>query len=246
MITDIWFYLAAIPAVFFYGMGKGGVGGILGMLSVPLMAMSVSPVQAAAILLPLLCGMDLMALFYHRKNCNYAELKVMMPFAVLGVMAASYFMGSLPTHIVELMIGGLALTFLGQKLLLKQSGSPNRIKGYALNLLSGFSSTIAHAGGPPASMYLLPKKLPKEQLIGTSVVFFAGLNFVKLVPYSYMGQLDTQNLMTSLVLVPIAFIGVRTGVWLVNIISQELIYKISYSVLFITAIKMLYSGVATL
>lgn len=93
---------------------------------------------------------------------------------------------------------------------------------------------------------LLPKKLPKEQLIGTSVVFFAGLNFVKLVPYSYMGQLDTQNLMTSLVLVPIAFIGVRTGVWLVTIISQELIYKISYSVLFITAIKMLYSGVTTL
>ncbi|WP_096086384.1 sulfite exporter TauE/SafE family protein [Agaribacterium haliotis] len=246
MITDIWFYLSAIPAVFFYGMGKGGIGGILGVLSVPLMAMSVSPVQAAAILLPLLCGMDLMALFYHHKNCNYAELKIMMPFAVLGVIIASYFMENLPPHLVELIIGGLALIFLVQKLLLKASGQPKLIKGYMLNLLSGFSSTIAHAGGPPASMYLLPKKLPKEQLIGTSVVFFAGLNFVKLVPYSYMGQLDEQNLMTSLLLVPIAFLGVRTGVRLVNIISQELIYKISYSVLFITAIKMLYSGIVTL
>ncbi|EPN8461391.1 TSUP family transporter [Vibrio cidicii] len=88
--------------------------------------------------------------------------------------------------------------------------------------------------------------LVNAYLIGTSVVFFAGLNFVKLVPYSYLGQFDTQNLMTSLVLVPIAFLAVRTGVWLVNIISQELIYKISSSVLFIMAIKMLYSGITTL
>ncbi|MEZ8736493.1 sulfite exporter TauE/SafE family protein [Vibrio sp. 10N.286.52.C3] len=246
MITDLWFYVAAIPAVFFYGMGKGGVGGILGMLSVPLMAMSVSPVQAAAILLPLLFGMDLMALFYHRKNCNYVELKSMMPFAILGVMSAAYFMGSLSTSVVELIIGGLALVFLTQKFLLKQVQFSHPIKGYALSMLSGFSSTIAHAGGPPASMHLLPKNLPKEQLIGTSVVFFTVLNFIKLIPYSYMGLLDMQNLMTSLVLVPIAFLGVRAGVWMVNIISQELIYKISYSVLFLTGTKMLYSGLTAL
>ncbi|MDG3088570.1 sulfite exporter TauE/SafE family protein [Vibrio hannami] len=242
MITDIWFYITAIPAVFFYGMGKGGVGGILGMLSVPLMAMSVSPVQAAAILLPLLCIMDLMALIYHRQNCNYGELKSMLPFAILGVIIASYFMGSLPSYIVELIIGGLALTFLGQKFLLGQTQASSAIRGYALSVLSGFSSTLVHAGGPPASMYLLPKQLPKEQLIGTSVVFFALLNFIKLVPYSYMGQLDAQNLLTSFTLIPIAFLGVRTGVWLVKIISQEMIYKISYAVLFITGCKMLYSG----
>lgn len=246
MITDIWFYIAAVPAVFFYGMGKGGVGGILGMLSVPLMAMTVSAIQAAAVLLPLLCIMDLMALIYHRENCNYAELKNMLPYAVVGVVIATYFMGSLPSHIVELIIGGLALTFLAQKFLLGKTQSTSAKRGYALSMISGFSSTLVHAGGPPASMYLLPKKLPKEQLIGTSVVFFALLNFIKLIPYSYLGQLDAENLKTSLVLIPVAFLGVRTGVWLVNIISQELIYKISYSVLFITGCKMLYSGLATI
>lgn len=246
MITDIWFYLAAVPAVFFYGMGKGGVGGILGMLSVPLMAMSVSPVQAAAILLPLLCIMDIMALIYHRKNCNYAELKNMLPFAIVGVMIASYFMGSLPTHFVELIIGGLSLLFLLQKYLAGQTQSTGRKKGYALSLLSGFSSTLVHAGGPPASMYLLPKKLPKAQFIGTSVVFFALLNFIKLIPYSYMGQLDMTNLKTALLLIPIALLGVKSGVWLVDKLSQTLIYKISYTVLFITGCKMLSSGIAAL
>lgn len=246
MITDIWFYLAAIPAVFFYGMGKGGIGGILGMLSVPLMAMSVSPVQAAAILLPLLCLMDIMALIYHYKNCNLSELKSMMPFAILGVMVASYFMGSLPETVVELIIGALSLLFLAQKLILGNAQSTSTIKGYFLTALSGFSSTLVHAGGPPASMYLLPKQLPKAQFIGTSVAFFALLNFIKLIPYSYMGQLDAQNLKTSLFLVPIALLGVRTGVWLVNIISQALIYKISYAVLFVTGCKMLYSGIAGL
>ncbi|WP_153914887.1 sulfite exporter TauE/SafE family protein [Shewanella sp. TC10] len=242
MISDLGFYLAAIPAVFFYGMAKGGVGGILGMLSVPLMAMSVSPIQAAAILLPLLCVMDLMALFYHRKNCNYAVLKTMLPWAIVGILIAAYFMGQMPVHVVELIIGGLAMAFLVQTFLLKKTESSNPLKGYALNMLSGFSSTIAHAGGPPVSMYLLPMKLPKEQLIGTSVVFFAVVNFIKLVPYSMMGQFDVQNLLTSLVLIPIAFLGVRFGVWLVKVISQELIYKISYIMLFITGIKMLYSG----
>jgi uncharacterized membrane protein YfcA len=170
----------------------------------------------------------------------------MMPFAVLGVMGACYFMGNLPTYLVELIIGGLALTFLAQKFLLRPTESKPLIKGYVLSMLSGFSSTIAQAGGPPASMYLLPKQLPKKELIGTSVVFFAALNFIKVIAYGYMGQFDTQNLATSLVLVPVAFLGVRTGVWLVDIISQTLIYKISYSVLFLTGIKMLYSGFAAL
>ncbi|WP_282166168.1 sulfite exporter TauE/SafE family protein [Shewanella japonica] len=243
MISDVNFYLAAIPAVFFYGMGKGGVGGILGMLSVPLMALTVSPIKAAAILLPLLCVMDLIALYYHRKNCNYHELKQMLPFAIIGIIVAAYFMGSLPAHIVEFIIGGLAMAFLAQKFLCKKSQTPSKVNNHLLMLTSGFASTIAHAGGPPVSMALLPKNLPKAQLIGTSVVFFALINFIKLIPYTYMGQFDAANLNTSLLLVPIAFLGVRTGVWLVNRISQQLIYTFSYWVLFLVGIKMIYSGV---
>lgn len=242
MITDVWFYLAAIPAVFFYGMGKGGVGGILGMLSVPLMAMTLSPIQAAAILLPLLCVMDLMALYYHRKHCDYRELKSIMPFAVIGIIIASYFIGAMREQVVELIIGSLALLFLIQKFLLGQAQQSTNVKGYMLSMLSGFSSMVAHAGGPPMSIYFLPKNFSKEKLIGTSVVFFALLNFIKLIPYTYMGQFSTKNLLTSCVLIPVAYAGVRTGVWLVNKISQELIYKISYVVLLITGCKMVISG----
>ncbi|MBR9728047.1 sulfite exporter TauE/SafE family protein [Shewanella intestini] len=239
----MWFYITAIPAVFFYGMGKGGIGGILGMLSVPLMALTVPPIKAAGILLPLLCVMDVIAYYYHRKNCNYTILKSMLPMALAGIAIAAYFMGSMPSNVVELLIGGLAMAFLAQTFLIKSTKVDNPIKGHLLNALSGFASTIAHAGGPPVSMFLLPKKLPKEQLIGTGVVFFLVLNFTKLIPYAYVGELEFENLITSAILLPVAFLGVRVGVLLVNIISQEMIYKISYIVLFFAGCKMLYSGI---
>jgi uncharacterized membrane protein YfcA len=91
-------------------------------------------------------------------------------------------------------------------------------------------------------MYALPLKLEKRLYAGTSVIFFAVVNAVKLIPYFALGQFSTANLMTSAVLVPLAPLATLAGAWLVKRIDQTLFYRISYSVLLPVGLKLIYDG----
>ncbi|MCQ1060299.1 sulfite exporter TauE/SafE family protein [Photobacterium sp. ZSDE20] len=244
MITDPLFYLTAVPAVLIYGIGKGGLGGALGIIAVPLMALTTSPIEAAAILLPLLFFMDIIAIWHHAKNCDYQQLKVMLPPAVVGIAIAGYFLSVTPEYGLEILIGTLSVLFSLQYV---TSNKPKRVpgkkQGYIWSLLSGFSSTTIHAGGGPISIYLLPQGLGKMQVIGTMAVLFGAMNFFKLIPYIWLGKMNATNLSTSLALLPIAPIGVMLGVCLLNRVSQEKLYQLCYFFLFISGIKLLWDGV---
>ncbi|WP_413282977.1 sulfite exporter TauE/SafE family protein [Vibrio sp. MA40-2] len=242
MITDIWFYLTAVPAVLVYGLGKGGFGGALGVIAVPLMSLTASPFQAASILLPILVVMDVFAVKYHLKNCNYSEVKLMLPSAVLGIIVAAFIMGVVSGEVVELFIGALSLLFCAQYYLKGNGKQINPYSGYFWGFLSGISSTMIHAGGGPISIYLLPKKLDKKVMVGTMAVFFGILNLLKLIPYAYFGQFDSQNLSTSLVLIPLAPIGVKLGIYLLQVATQEQVYRICYFLLLLSGGKLFFSG----
>ena len=105
---------------------------------------------------------------------------------------------------------------------------------------------VAHAGGGPLSMYLFPLKLDKTKLMATSVFFFITVNYAKLIPYAWLGQLSSENLMTSLMLLPLAPIGVKLGVWMHHRVSNDIFYIICYTALFFTGLKLIYDGVAGL
>jgi uncharacterized membrane protein YfcA len=102
---------------------------------------------------------------------------------------------------------------------------------------------MIHAGGGPISMYLLPKKLDKMVMVGTMAVFFGIMNLIKLIPYAYLGNFDHQNLMTSLVLIPLAPIGVKLGTMLLKVISQQRVYQVCYLFLLISGGKLFYTGI---
>ena len=243
MITDICFYLTAIPAVLVYGIGKGGLGGALGVIAVPLMALTTPPFQAASILLPILCVMDIFAVRYHFRNCDYDELKLMLPSALIGIVCASLIMGMVSNRVVEIFIGGISLLFCLQYYLKRQCKESSKYAGYFWSFTSGVSSTMIHAGGGPISIYLLPKNLDKRVMVGTMAVFFAIMNLIKLIPYAWFGQFNSQNLLTSLVLIPLAPIGVKLGIYLLQVASQEQIYKICYFLLLLSGAKLFYSGI---
>lgn len=243
MITDPFFYLTAVPAVLIYGIGKGGLGGALGIVAVPLMALTTSPIEAAAILLPLLFFMDIIAIYHHAKNCNYQQLMIMLPPAVVGIFIAGYFLSVIPEYGLELLIGALSVLFSLQYLFAKENKKvPGKKQGYFWSLLSGFSSTTIHAGGGPISIYLLPQGLSKMNMIGTMAVLFGAMNLFKLVPYIWLGKMNMTNLSTALMLFPIAPIGVMLGVWLLNRVSQDKIYQLCYFFLFISGIKLFWDG----
>jgi len=244
IVSDPWFYITAIPAVFIYGIGKGGLGGALGVIAVPLMALTIAPAQAAAILLPILCVMDLFAVKQHYRNADYDVLKGMLPGCILGVALAGIFLTLISQIGLKLVIGGLSLLFCLQYFIV---GSNNQKKGgvfsaWFWSILSGFSSTALHAGGGPASIYLLPLKLEKVTLIASMAVLFSIVNLFKLIPYSLLGGFDHTNLMTSLLLMPLAPIGVKLGIFLLYRASQKIVYRLCYVFLFLSGIKLFLDG----
>ncbi len=246
MTESILFYVLAFLAILIAGIAKSGFGGGLGVLSVPLMALVISPVQAAAILLPVLCLMDLMNIWHYRHSWDKTNIKILLPAALVGVLIGTFTFRYLSDGYIRILIGLIAITFafnFFRKKTEEKVAAPGQIAGNFWGLIAGFVSFGVHAGGPPANVYLLPQKLDKSIFVGTMVVLFTTLNFVKLVPYSFLGQLNGENMMTSVILAPIAPLGVWVGLKLHKIINENWFYPLCYFFLFITGIKLLWDGI---
>ncbi len=245
MITDPIFYAVAIPAVILVGLAKGGFVGALAMLGVPLMALVISPVQAAGILLPILIAMDVFALWSYRGVYHLRNLKILIPAALVGIGIGYLTAAYVSEAHVRLIVGLIAFMFT-LDYWFEWSGSrkakPNIAKGGFWGATAGFTSFVSHAGGPPLQMYLLPQRLNPRLFVGTSVIFFTVVNWIKVVPYAALGQLDTTNLTTSLVLAPLAPLSIFAGAWLVKTLHMETFYKLAYIAIFIVSLKLIWDG----
>jgi len=250
LITDPLFYVAAIPALLITGISKAGFGTGLGILAVPLIALTIPASQAAAIMLPILCVMDLAALWAYRGRWSRENMKIMLPGGLVGIVLGALTFRYVNEAGLKLVLGAIAIGFLLQRWLGKASPAettkPTPGKGYFWSTLSGYTSTLAHAGGPPLSIYLLPQRMDKALLVGTTVVFFTAMNYVKLIPYTLLGLFDGSNLSTSAGLVPLGVFGILCGVWLRKVIPELLFYRLCYAFLFVTGVKLLYDGVTRL
>jgi uncharacterized protein len=247
LIDNPWFFAAALPAVFINGVSKGGFGSGLGIVSVPLIALTVPVTEAAAIMLPILCVMDLAALWAYRDSWDRENMKIMLPAGLVGLVLGALTFRYINEAGLKLVLGTVAVGFVlyhwsNAARQLEQT-PPSRLKGYIWCSVSGYTSTIAHAGGPPMSIYLLPQRLDKALLAGTAVVFFAVMNYVKLVPYFWLGLFDLRNLIASAALAPIGVLGILLGVWVRKRMSEALFYRLCYGFLLATGGKLLYDGI---
>ncbi len=245
LITDGYFYAVAIPAVLLLGISKSGFGAGFGSLAVPLMALAVSVPQAAAILMPVLLAMDLLGLAAFRKDFDRQLLKFLIPFGLLGTCMGALLFRLLDTHLVAGIVGVFTLLFLAQRLLFPpkaDSAPPPRWLGAILTTTSGFTSFVAHAGGPPVSAYVIPLKLPPLVFTATMAFLFFFINLSKWIPYAWLGLLDWRNMATSLALLPLAPIGVWVGVKIASRINQVLFYRFVYGGMFLTGCKLVWDG----
>lgn len=252
MIDSLSFYLLAAPVVLLVGISKGGFGGGLGTMAVPLLALMIDPRLAAAILLPILCVMDLFSVWSFRGTWDKSNLKTLLPGALLGTLAGALTFSITNADMIRILVGVLALYFVahylwGLRMLQHaQRTEAGVARGTFWGTIAGYTSYIAHAGGPPVSIYLLPQQLPKVTLVGTTVLFFTIINYIKLIPYAWLGQLNTDTLMTSLLLMPLAPIGVKLGVYLLHKVSEKWFYWTCYGFLFIAGLKLVHEGVTNL
>ena len=223
------FLLFALPAVFLTGLSKGGFGGALGGIAVPLLALATSPKQAVAVMLPILCLADVVGLKAYWGKWDMANLKVMLPGAVIGIAIGSMTFGLFDERAIGLLIGAIAITFVGLGLVVgNQAPRPlHKGRGTLLSSLAGFTSFVAHAGGPPVMMHLMPQQLDKVRFVATINLFFLLTNAAKLFPYAALGQFTEENLLLSLMLAPIVPLGVWSGLWLQSRVNHLWFYRIA-------------------
>jgi hypothetical protein len=247
LITDWQFYAAAIPAVLLLGLSKSGFGSGFGSLAVPFMALSISVPQAAAILMPILFVMDVMGLTAWRAHFDWKLLRFLLPLGLLGTVIGTLLFRTLDANLVAGIVGIFTLLFLAQRLLFPprpDSPHPPRWLGAILTTVSGFTSFVAHAGGPPINAYVLPLRLPPPVFTATMSMFFFVLNLSKWIPYGWLGLLDMRNMTTSLALLPFAPIGVLVGVRMAHRISPVLFYRLIMAGMFLTGCKLVWDGFA--
>ncbi|MAY61990.1 MAG: hypothetical protein CML29_07245 [Rhizobiales bacterium] len=254
MITDPFFYAVAIPAVFLVGLSKGGLGGAMAVIAVPLIALAIPPVQAAAIMLPILIVMDMVSLWAWRHHSDRRTLVIMLPGAVIGI-AIGWMTAALVTEtLIKLIVGLVALGFSLQYFWKKYREhraqekivphGPRPLWGAFWGAISGFTSFVSHAGGPPYQLYTLPLGQDPKTYTGASVRYFAIVNAIKVVPYFLLGEFDATNLKTAAVLAPIAPLATLTGALIVRRMKPTVFYPVMYTMVLLTSFKLIYDGLA--
>jgi hypothetical protein len=244
MLTDPSFYLLAIPAVILLGLAKGGFAGV-GAMAMPLLALVISPVQAAAILLPVLIVQDAVGVWAFRRNWDRGILVLMIPSAVVGIVAGYLLAAEVSATAVLATLGVISIFFACFRLWISRGGrvqAPGNAPpalGVALGIATGFTSQVAHAGQPPFQMWVLPKGLPAQVLVGTTAIFFAAINLLKVPAYLALGQFTRENLTTAAVLAPLAIASTLAGVWLVRRINTERFYTIIYLLMIVVGAQLL-------
>lgn len=255
MPHDLAFFLAAIPAVMLVGLSKGGLGGAFSLLGVPLLALAVSPMQAAAIFLPILIVMDGVALYAWRLHNDRKTLLLLLPGGILGIGLGWATSNTIPPDAMRLVLGTITVVFAGRYFVNRLKGlSHDDIKASTQSparaglwgTIAGYGSFIAHAGGPPFEIYALPLKLDPKTYTGTSVRFFATLNAIKIIPYVALGQLDMGSFTSSLALLPLAFLSTMAGSMIVRRLKPQTFYPLIYGATLLAGIKLFWDGLSLL
>jgi uncharacterized membrane protein YfcA len=208
------------------------------------MAMVIPPAQGAAIMLPVLCVMDVFGIRAYLWRWDRRLVRIIVSGGLVGCVAGALTFRHLDEDWIRILVGSIALGFLAYSLLPRKTFSrPSDAQGWLWCTLSGFASFITHSGGPPLMVYLLPQKLDKAVFVATSLVFFAAMNYAKILPYLWLGLLDARNLAASFLLVPAGVAGIYLGLRLQSRISARWFYRLIYLLLFVTGTKLLYDGV---
>ncbi len=251
MITDPWFYAVGVLAVLLVGVSKAGFGGATGLMAAPLLALFTPPTTAAAIMLPLLIAMDVMALKAYWGRWDLSLLKALVPAAIVGIALGWATFGLLDEAAVELLIGSLCIVFavqaLGRQLRSRKTTAAEKIRpfsGQFWGAISGYTSFISHAGGPPLTAHMLSLGLDKTAFQATTVVFYAVINAAKTPPYIALGLFDGSTLLTSLLLAPAAPLGIWLGIKLHKVVSERWFSRVIIAGLTATGIKLIADALA--
>ncbi len=247
MITDLDFYLVAVPATILWGLSKGGFAG-LSALSLPMMALVMSPLRASSIVLPILIVQDIVSVWAYRRTWDRRNLAILLPAACVGIGLGYLFATQVSDAAFALALGLVSIVFAVRRLILEYrptapAPTPARLlPGLFWGAVSGFTSMIANAGAPPFQVYIMPQRLPRDVFVGTGVIFFALVNWIKVPAFVALDLFTRETILTSAVMTPLAIVSTWAGVILVRRVSAERLYRIVYALLIVVGAQLIWSG----
>jgi uncharacterized membrane protein YfcA len=244
LIADPGFWAAALVAVALTGLSKGGMGGGAAVAT-PLIALTIPPAQAAAIMLPVLCVLDLAGVRAYLWRWDRRALRILVPAGITGTVVGALTVSFMNDDWIRIFLGAVALGFLAWTLYPRKSlgAKPGAAAGWLWGGAAGFTGFITHAAGPPVLVYLVPQRLEKDAFIATLLVFFFAINYAKIPSYLWLGLVDLGVLATAAMLVPIGIAGIYAGQWLQRRVDVKVFYRLVYALLFVTGGKLLYDGI---
>jgi len=257
MITDPWFYAAAIPALILTGFSKSGFVAGSGAMAVPIMSLVISPVQAVGIMLPVLLVTDLIGVTTYWRQKHELNFRILLISGIIGSLLGWMTAALISEAWVRFIVGIIGLVFAGRywidyfSRLIRKSRTPTAdapipgpswSRGMFWGAISAYTSFISQAAGPPLAVYLMPQRMPALTYAATAISYLTCVNWLKIVPYFFLGQLGPGNLKTSLALLPLALAATILGLWLVRRLPSEPFYKIGYAALIVVSLKLTWDG----
>ena len=244
MEINLLFFFTVVPAIILFGIAKSGLGGSIALISIPLMTISMPLTTALGIILPILIFSDFIATYKYRKEFDLETLKLIVPFAAIGIIIGSFTFSYFSEELLKFIIGLMGFLFAGHYFFFKKNKEAkseiNLLKGGICSTVAGFTSFSVHAGGTPTSIYLLPLRMKKEIYVGTRIIFFTFVNLIKLPLYINLSMMNFETFKQSLILFPVALIGILIGYQLLKIIEEKLFYNILYALIFVTSSKLIF------
>lgn len=238
------FYVILIVVALVIGLAKGGMGAVLAVLATPMLSLVMPVSSAISLSLPMLMIADGFALWFYWKTWDMHTIRLLVPSAVLGIVAGTALLASLDNVTLRHVLGIFTLLFVVYKIadrwLRSLDYHPRRWHGYVAGAASGLGSALANTGGPPFTAYLLLQDVSPTVFVGTTTLFFAIVNAVKLPGLIFAGLLDFSRLLTVIWAVPLIPVGVYTGRWLVQRINKAAFDWIMLVVLVIAAAALLF------
>jgi len=248
----VMFYVVGLPTIFLIALSKGAFGGGLATLGIPLLSLVMPPLDAAIVMAPLVSFMDLFAFgSYGLRTWSKADIVWLMPSLVIGIGIGYLFFTRFNPHLVEASIALVTLLFTAHWFLRSRRAKPSHNPvspplAVIAGMASGFTTFIAHSGGPPVNMYLLRRGLDKTTYAGTNLAIFMLGNLVKLVPYGVLAYAKPLTLLAAALLAPIVPVGVWAGVYLHRRLEQNRLYFWCYLLLSAAAAKLLFDALRAL
>ena len=237
-------FLAALMV----GTAKGGLS-TMGSLAVPMVALTMNPVEAAATLLPVYIVTDWVSVWLYRRSYSAPNLRLFLPAMLIGVVIATLLVSVAPEALLLILTGLIGLWYCLRSWLRRtppEKTEPRPIPALAWGTLAGIASYLTHSAGPPTQAYMLPQQLPKLIYAGTIAIMFAVINLAKLPGYALAGQFDGLDWRLIPWLIGTGILGTFLGRWLTGILPQAAYVRVIEVLLFALSIILLTKGIALL